>query len=65
MTRRIPGPVDPKAKRLKKEWRVMYYIGRRAIAVLDVFQKTTRATPDDVIVNCRWRLAEFRKVDES
>jgi phage-related protein len=49
----------------KKEWRVMYYVGRRAIAVLDVFQKTTRATPAHVIDSCRRRLAEFRKVDES
>ncbi len=49
----------------KKEWRVMYYVGRHAIAILDVFQKTTRATPGDVIAACRRRLAEFRKVDES
>jgi phage-related protein len=49
----------------RKEWRVMYYVGRHAIAVLDVFQKTTRATPAHVIDSCRRRLAEFRKVDES
>jgi phage-related protein len=34
-----------------------------AIAVLEVFPKDTRATPDDVIRNCRRRLAEFRKVE--
>jgi hypothetical protein len=28
----------------KKEWRVMYYVGRHAIAILEVFPKTTRAT---------------------
>jgi len=49
----------------KKEWRVMYYVGRHAIAVLDVFQKTTRATPAHVLDSCRRRLAEFRKVDET
>lgn len=49
----------------KKEWRVMYYVGRRAIAILDVFQKATRATPPQVLAACRRRLAEFRKVDES
>ena len=49
----------------KKEWRVMYHVGRHAIAVLEVFQKTTRATPQQVIAACRRRLAEFRKVDES
>lgn len=50
---------------LKKEWRVMYYVGRHAIAVLDVFQKATRAAPAHVTANCRRRVAEFRKVDES
>lgn len=49
----------------KREWRVMYYVGRHAIAILDVFQKTTRATPQPVVAACRRRLAEFRKVDES
>jgi phage-related protein len=49
----------------KKEWRVMYFVGRHAIAVLEVFPKTTRATPQHVITVCRRRLAEFRKVDES
>jgi phage-related protein len=50
---------------LKKEWRIIYYVGRLAIAVLDVFPKDTRATPGDVIRNCKRRVAEFRKVDES
>ena len=49
----------------KKEWRVIYYVGRHAIAVLEVFQKTARATPAHVIAVCRRRVAEFRKVDES
>jgi phage-related protein len=49
----------------KKEWRVVYYVGRLAIAVLEVFPKETRATPDEVVRNSRRRLAEFRKVDES
>jgi phage-related protein len=33
----------------KKEWRIVYYVGRLAIAVLDLFAKDTRTTPDDVI----------------
>ena len=37
----------------KKEWRVMYCVGRHALAVLEVFQKTTRATPAHVIAVCR------------
>jgi hypothetical protein len=43
----------------------MYYVGRHAIAILEVFRKTTRAAPQHVIDACRGRLAEFRKVDES
>jgi len=31
-----------------------------AIAVLDVFAKSTRATPDDVIRSCKRRLADFK-----
>jgi phage-related protein len=49
----------------KKEWRIIYYVGKLAIAVLDVFAKNTRETPDDVIKNCKRRLADFRKRDES
>lgn len=49
---------------LKKEWRIIYYVGRSAIAVLEVFAKTTRETPDDVIGNCKRRLADFRSKDE-
>lgn len=49
----------------KKEWRIIYYVGRLAIAVLDVFLKATRATPDEVIRHCKRRVADFRKVDES
>lgn len=47
----------------KKEWRIIYYIGTLAIAVLEVFAKTTRETPDDVIDNCKRRLADFKTKD--
>lgn len=49
----------------KREWRIIYYVGRKAVAVLDVFAKTTRKTPDDVIDNCKRRLAAFKAEDES
>ncbi len=49
----------------KREWRIIYYVGSLAIAVLEVFQKTTRQTPSGVIEKCKRRLAAFRKVDES
>ena len=65
-------PIGPRCHELRiddtvqrKEWRIIYYVGRLAIAVLDVFPKDTRATPVDVIRQCKRRLAEFRKVDES
>ena len=45
----------------KAEWRVIYYIGDLAIAVLDIFQKKTRSTPADVLANCRRRLAAFKR----
>ena len=48
----------------KREWRIIYYVGTLAIAVLDVFAKTTRATPDDVIRNCKRRLADFKTKDK-
>ncbi len=38
--------------------------GQLAIAVLDVFAKSTRKTPDDVIRNCKRRLADFKTRDK-
>ena len=49
----------------KKEWRIIYYTGKLAIADLEVFAKSTRETPEDVIKNCKRRLADFKKKDES
>jgi phage-related protein len=49
----------------KKEWRIIYSTGKLAIAAIDVFVKETRQTPDDVIRNCKRRLADFRSKDKS
>jgi phage-related protein len=49
----------------KKEWRIIYYVGNTAIAVLEVFAKDTRTTPDDVIRTCKRRLADFKAKDGS
>lgn len=49
----------------KIEWRVIYYVGNVAIAILDIFSKKTRKTPDDVLTQCRRRLAAFKEVDRS
>jgi len=38
--------------------------GTLAIAILDVFAKSTRGTPDDVIRNCKRRLADFKTKDK-
>lgn len=39
-----------------KTWRVIYRLDSDAIVIADVFQKTTRATPSRVIVDCGRRL---------
>ncbi len=49
----------------KKEWRIVYYIGTLAIAILEVFAKSTRETPHEVIKNCKRRLADFKTRDKS
>jgi phage-related protein len=45
----------------KRAWRLVYYLGREAIVVLDVFSKTTRATPPAVLRECRRRLAKYQR----
>ncbi|WP_258003857.1 type II toxin-antitoxin system RelE/ParE family toxin [Fischerella thermalis] len=42
-----------------KNWRVIYRIDEDAILILEVFNKTTRATPDSVIDNCKRRLSKY------
>ena len=42
-------------------WRIVYHVATDAIVVLDVFAKKTRATPKQVIAECRKRLAAFDK----
>jgi len=44
-----------------KNWRIIYRIDEDAIVVAEVFNKTTRETPANVIENCQRRL---RKYDE-
>ena len=64
--------VDPRCHELriadigtKIEWRIVYYLGKHAIAILDIFPKKTQKTPDSVLAQCRRRLAEFKQVDSS
>jgi phage-related protein len=38
-------------------WRIVYYIATDAVVLLDVFTKKTTATPNEVLTNCKRRLA--------
>jgi phage-related protein len=42
-----------------RTWRVVYAIRADAIVILEVFSKTTRATPLDVVRICRRRLRQY------
>lgn len=40
-------------------WRIVYRVAADAIVILDVFSKKTAATPNDVLTNCKKRLAAY------
>ncbi len=42
-----------------KTWRIVYYIDKDAIAILEVFAKTTQQTPKSVIKACKARLHSY------
>lgn len=42
-----------------RAWRIMYAVRSDAIVILEVFSKTTRTTPAQVLRHCRRRLAAF------
>ena len=42
-------------------WRIVYLLDVDAIVILEVFAKTTRATPISVIATCQKRLALYRQ----
>jgi phage-related protein len=44
-----------------KNWRIIYRIDDDAILILEVFNKTTRATPISVIDTCQKRLSKYDK----
>jgi phage-related protein len=43
----------------KKNWRIIYRIDDDAILIIEVFNKTTRATPKNVIEVCKKRLSKY------
>lgn len=42
-----------------RAWRIIYAIRSDAIVILEVFSKTTRKTPAQVLRHCRRRLAAY------
>jgi phage-related protein len=42
-----------------KNWRIIYRIDEDAILIVEVFNKTTRNTPDSVIEKCKKRLSKY------
>ena len=42
-----------------KNWRIIYRIDDDAILIIEVFNKTTRSTPKNVIENCQRRLSKY------
>lgn len=42
-----------------KNWRIIYRIDDEAILIVEVFNKTTRTTPERVIENCKRRLSKY------
>lgn len=44
-----------------KNWRIVYKIDSDAIVILDVFEKKTRTTPNEIIANCKRRLKLYGK----
>lgn len=42
-----------------QNWRIIYRIDDDAILIVEIFNKTTRTTPDRVIENCKKRLNKY------
>lgn len=42
-----------------KSWRIIYRIDEDAIVIIEVFNKTTKATPKKVIEICKKRLSKY------
>ena len=46
----------------KSEWRIIYRIDKDALIILEVFQKKTRQTPQQVVETCKRRLRQYDQV---
>lgn len=45
-----------------KNWRILYHVHEHAIVILEVFEKKSRATPRQVIENCKRRLKFYESI---
>ena len=45
-------------------WRIVYYVDRDAVVILEVFSKKTKETPKHVMEICRGRLRAYRNVED-
>ena len=45
-------------------WRIIYRVDHDAIVIVEVFSKTTRATPLAVILTCQERLRRYDSLEE-
>lgn len=45
-----------------RTWRIVYFVDRSAVVILEVFGKTTRKTPKSVIRTCTKRLRDYLSV---
>jgi phage-related protein len=46
----------------KATWRLIYHVDADAVAILDVFSKKTKATPQRAIDVCKKRLARYKEI---
>lgn len=47
-----------------KNWRIIYRVDDDAIVIAEVFAKTTRETPDEVVRTCQRRLKSYNDEEE-
>lgn len=46
----------------QRTWRIMYRLDVDAVVIIEVFQKKTRATPSQVVANCKFRLRQYDRI---
>jgi len=46
-------------------WRLVYFVERDAVVILDVFSKKTQTTPQGTIETCRKRLKQYQQASQA